>query len=84
MWDRSTRLRRWRGKASTFTCPCGAPAAEWAYDHADPDELIGEKNGRPVPYSLYLDHYRPLCQSCHKRLDQRADRERDGKGRWVQ
>ena len=30
------RLRRYRGAASTHTCPCGQPAYEWALDNGSP------------------------------------------------
>lgn len=60
--------RVWRafGKASEFTCvECGAPAAEWAYDHEDPDELVW----RGLPYSASIYHYVPMCKPCHTRFD---------------
>jgi len=59
-----------RGAASNYECAhCGGRAAHWAYDHLDPDERIGKDHGRMLPYSLDLDHYMPLCLSCHKRFD---------------
>lgn len=63
------RVRRDRGPAPEQTCACGAPAAEWAYDHNDPDELIGEDHGKAVPYSLDVAHYLPMCVPCHRQFD---------------
>lgn len=66
------RLRRDQGLASRHVCPCGAQAAEWAYDHADPDELTGPVYaGSKVwaAYSLDPDHYVAMCVLCHRRMD---------------
>jgi hypothetical protein len=63
------RVRATRGKASEHACPCGAQAAEWAYDKLDPDERIGDDHGRPVPYSLDVERYVAKCVSCHRRMD---------------
>lgn len=60
------RLRSQRGSASALTCPCGAPAAQWAYDHADPEEL---RSPEGYPYSVNLDRYAALCVPCHMALD---------------
>lgn len=60
-----------RGPASQHECyRCGEPAAHWAYDHEDPDELTavirnGSGNPTEVTYSLDPDHYWPMCRSCH-------------------
>ena len=63
------RLPRVRGKATGQTCiGCGVPAEAWAYDHSDPDELV---NDRGQAYSANLDHYQPLCHSCHIKADRR-------------
>jgi hypothetical protein len=60
------RLKRDRGPASEQWCTdCGGPAMDWAYDHLDPDELMG-KDG---PYSLDLAHYRARCRRCHQAED---------------
>ena len=61
------RLGRLLGAAAEYPRhgDCGRPAAQWAYDHGDPDE-------REDPtgfYSVDPNHYMPLCASCHKRLD---------------
>lgn len=60
-----------RGRASDHLCvgDCGRPAADWAYDNADPDELVTTVNGAPRRYSLNPDRYQPMCRRCHKRFD---------------
>lgn len=64
------RIQRRKGKAGNRSCfHCGERAAEWAYDHADPDELIGDNHGRECAYSTDADHYIPLCISCHRTFD---------------
>lgn len=64
------RVRQIKGKASAYPCAhCDAPGAEWAYDHADPDEQFGHDHGRMVPFSTDPDHYISLCVPCHRRLD---------------
>lgn len=62
------RLVQVFGPASDYECAdgCGRRAAEWSYDHADPDERY---HPRGYAYSLDGDHYWPLCVSCHRRLD---------------
>lgn len=37
------RVRSTRGSAALHVCPCGQPAAQWAYDNADPAELVADK-----------------------------------------
>jgi hypothetical protein len=60
------RLRDWRGPASGYPCVgCGAPAANWSYDHGDPNERLG----RAGPYSTDLDRYAARCVRCHRRWD---------------
>jgi hypothetical protein len=60
------RLRSWFGSASDRLCAvCGGSAAQWSYDHADPDEKASPYG----PYSVDTDHYRALCVPCHKRFD---------------
>lgn len=60
-----TRLRNQRGSAREQMCGCGNPAAQWAYDHADPNGRVAEEG----PYSVNLDHYEAKCVPCHKRGD---------------
>lgn len=74
------RVAEAKGAASQHDCiNCGGHAREWAYDHADPDARIASP-GNPriagMPYSLSVDHYQPMCKSCHKAFDKahaRAD-----------
>lgn len=65
------RLARLRGPASEHTCPCGQPAAQWAYmGDRQPDER--------APFSEDLWEYAPRCTSCHKRFDLSAISETSG------
>lgn len=65
------RLRRARGKADKHNCVgCGGAAAQWAYNHQDPQELIcNAPYSKGYRYSLDADYYEPMCASCHKTLD---------------
>lgn len=67
------RLARSQGPAADHLCyQCGEQAREWAYDGTDPDEVAGpagDAKGTVAAYSLRLDHYIPLCWSCHRRRD---------------
>lgn len=64
------RVFRAKGSASQFACvACCAPADQWAYDNADADEKRGVANGSVVRYSLSVEHYVPMCISCHKPFD---------------
>lgn len=66
------RVYRARGRASEHECRCGDPAAQWAYDHADPDEKRGPNAGNPdnvCAFSPNPSHYMPMCVPCHKLLD---------------
>jgi hypothetical protein len=72
------RVQAARGHASSYPCAdCGLPAADWAYDHSNPDELVAAVNGALRRYSLDSDRYVPRCRKCHRRFDaaQRALRE---------
>lgn len=62
------RTKRVRGPASDHQCGCGATAREWAYDHADPDELTNELGHA---YSADPSHYLPMCNPCHQAFDRR-------------
>jgi hypothetical protein len=64
------------GKASGYDCLCGDAATQWAYDHQDPNELIGD-NGRVkgLRYSLDPAHYLPMCKPCHIKFDADARAE---------
>ena len=68
------RVKSRRGSASQYMCACGAQARDWAYDHADPDELtavIRHRTGSvsTAPYSASIDHYIPMCRPCHLAFD---------------
>lgn len=63
------RITKARGRARDYICEhCGKRAGHWAYDGEDPDERIDAVDGRRV-FSAKLEHYHPLCESCHRRLD---------------
>jgi hypothetical protein len=59
--------------ASEHACVhCSRRAQEWAYDHNDPDERVNPPDARDRgPFSLKVEHYLPLCKSCHRRFDYR-------------
>ena len=65
------RIRASRGKAADYMCiGCTNRAVAWSYDHLDPierSEII--QNGYLVSYSLDVNHYNPLCASCHNAFD---------------
>lgn len=69
------RNRRERGKPTEYPCvDCGETAAQWSYDHLDPDELTEEVTGAAgriylITYSADPAHYEPRCHSCHGRFD---------------
>lgn len=65
------RLIQYRGFAYNQICPCGSPAAGWAYQHTGDPELRDE-NGQH-PHSMNMDDYVAMCQSCHRRLDNERD-----------
>ena len=61
------RVRAARGRATDQPCEsCGAPAAAWCYDCADPNEL---SDARGRHYSLDPDHYRACCRYCRRRAE---------------
>lgn len=64
----SAHVRVWRsrGPARAHQCKCGAPAAHWAYDHEDPEELQDDAG---QAFSADPSHYLALCRSCHRHLD---------------
>lgn len=65
------RLAREKGPAHLHRCTtCPEQAAEWAYDHTDPHELISsDASGLHSPYSTDLSTYVPLCVPCHRAFD---------------
>lgn len=65
-------VRDERGPATDHACQhCTSPAAEWAYDHTDDQELTDQ---RGLTYSTKAEHYIPLCRRCHRRADTRRVR----------
>ena len=74
------RVRAARGNASDQDCAhCGGRAAQWAYDHEDPNEITGSWHGRKITYSGDPNHYIPLCPKCHVKFDN-DHRGRSGNG----
>lgn len=72
------RLNRAKGPASAHPCEiawCDKQAAQWAYDHSDPDPLLwkrvrpGSWGYRVFEFSADFERYMPLCRSHHHRLD---------------
>ncbi|WP_454232050.1 helix-turn-helix transcriptional regulator [Mycolicibacterium fortuitum] len=66
------RAHKWvakaKGRAALHTCvKCGHEAHEWAYDNADPAELIDKATG--LRYSTDPAHYLPMCRKCHGAFD---------------
>lgn len=69
-----TRVVTRRGKASEHPCvDCGSQAAEWSYDHTDPDEKVYHfKQGvkeLDITYSTNPEFYEARCKSCHTIFD---------------
>lgn len=64
-------VKRERGRAVEHRCAhCDAQASTWAYDHADPHELVqGHGSNAGMSYSLDVWRYLPLCRLCHERFD---------------
>lgn len=68
-------LRKAHGPASGYLCiGCGGQAAEWSYDHTDPDPRYDVRDG--MQFSLDIARYQPLCRTCHRRFDRRPVAER--------
>lgn len=68
------QVRDLHGPARLHPCAtgCGRPAAEWAYDGADPAARLGRTaRGRLAWFSTDPEHYRPLCRRCHQAADAR-------------
>lgn len=64
------RVRALHGSPRSHRCvQCGNQAAHWAYDHADPNEMVGLNRGVRCAYSADPDHYQAMCVPCHKRFD---------------
>ena len=65
------RVRAFRGSAAEHMCvDCGGNAAQWSYNHSDPEEIVStESYADGLPYSVDPSYYDPRCVSCHKRFD---------------
>ena len=64
------RVRKTRGRAADHQCRrCPNQAAEWAYDHQDPNERVEEYRGHTLAFSVNPQRYMPLCISCHRTFD---------------
>lgn len=67
-------LRKLLGPAYNYVCiSCDDVAYEWSYDHKDPDARYSAIG---IPYSIDLDHYWPMCRSCHRRADRKRANDR--------
>ena len=63
-------LKQKFGPAKNHTCGCGAPAVQWAWQHTGTptfDDNIG------YWYSEDLGDYKPMCLSCHNKLDKNLE-----------
>jgi hypothetical protein len=66
------RLSRVYGPALQFRCAlCDGTAAQWAYDHTDPDPLTSpsRRTSAELEYSRDLSRYLPMCLACHVLFD---------------
>jgi hypothetical protein len=78
-WGAHNRVKRERGSARGHQCvACGEPAKDWAYAHADPDEMRATEGRERGPYSAEPAHYEPRCKNCHSRFDSSRARLPDG------
>jgi len=70
---RAIHRRLWdtRGPASDYTCPCGEPAQDWAYQFTGSPELRSSDGG--FPHSTDPDDYEPRCRKCHTTFDVEHD-----------
>lgn len=71
------RVSLHNGPAAKHQCMhCGAEAKQWAYDNADPNEMIANLKVRKsllrLRYSQDPSHYIPLCIQCHRVFDKAA------------
>jgi len=66
-----SRLIRKIGSARTFTCECGLQAMDWALMEETAAEIVIRQSGKMkgAKYSYNLDDYKPMCRSCHNRMD---------------
>lgn len=68
------RVRAERGSAREHECvDCGGPAAEWSYDHTDPNEKTARRGNSLVAYSTDLSRYVPRCVRDHRAYDREKE-----------
>lgn len=67
------RIASARGSASDHTCPCGAQAKHWAYQHNDPAPLMDKETGMSFSPDVH-GCYEAMCVPCHWRMDHVAGR----------
>ena len=67
------KVRKARGKASDYVCPCGTPARDWAFQYTAREPLFTEDD-KPRVYSMEPSDYEPLCRGCHQKFDIAHDR----------
>lgn len=69
-WRVHHDLRSERGKASSHTCKCGKPAADWAYLRNGEGLISTYGTGIGQYYSEDIwNDYEPMCRRCHARFD---------------
>lgn len=61
------RIRGELGSARLQICACGEQANEWAFQHDPVGEVFESPEGKP--YSLNFEDYKPMCHSCHAKMD---------------
>lgn len=77
------QIYRIRGKATEYKCiNCDNLASQWAYNHQDPNELVGIWDGRLTKYSEDPEFYNPMCARCHVQHDNNL-RGRSGNGKEL-
>lgn len=58
-----------RGRASEHRCVgCDRPGYAWAYQHNAGEEELRSEDGSPYSENI-LEHYAPMCLSCHVKMD---------------
>lgn len=62
------------GSPCDHTCNCGNRATAWAYRHTGFGWELRAESGSP--YSEFNEDYKPMCSSCHNKMDWGADRPR--------
>jgi len=64
------RIRSVNDSASKHSCvECGESAAEWCYNHNDPNDRQEMYRGYVLTYSCDPNYYEPRCVPCHRQYD---------------